>query len=229
MEIKNFTYLLLLAVYLIVPLVLSFRGRVRFVFQLRYILPAVIFSTILFVMWDIRFTKLSIWTFNPQYLTGIEILNLPIEEWLSFVVVSLSSVYIYEWMKAHMETVENANVFVVVSLVLLAITAVLAYTFRARMFAFFTFFLSAIYLGYTVFRNNFKLFYTKFYLSWIVSLIPYLIVYAILDSLPAITYDVNHIIGMAVVGVPVERIAYLFLLLLINTTIYEYLSNRKVY
>ncbi|QIA06289.1 lycopene cyclase domain-containing protein [Draconibacterium halophilum] len=229
MDIKNLSYLLLLLIFLVIPITLSFQKKVRFVFRLKYILPAIIFAGAIFVMWDIRFTQMRIWSFNPDYLSGIELLRLPIEEWLEFLIIPLSSIYIYEWLKVRFEDFEKPEFFVIVSLVLLLITGVLAYVFRTRMFSFFTFFLSAIYLGYTVFRNRFKKYYTKFYLALVISLIPFLIVSAILNSLPAIVYDSAHTMGLAFLGVPVEKIGYLFLLLLINVTIYEYLSSRRHY
>ncbi|WP_321370308.1 lycopene cyclase domain-containing protein [uncultured Draconibacterium sp.] len=229
MEIQKLSYLLLLLIYLVIPVALSFQKKVRFVFRLKYILPAVVFAGAIFVMWDIRFVQMGIWSFNPDYLSGIELLRLPVEEWLSFIVIPLSSIYIYEWLKVRFEDFEKPNVFLIISLVLLLITGVLAYIFRTRMFSFFTFFLSAIYLGYTVFRNRFKKYYTKFYLALFISLIPFLIVSALLNSMPVIIYDAAHIIGITLAGVPVERIGYLFLLLLINVTIYEYLNNRRRY
>ncbi|HYQ58628.1 MAG TPA: lycopene cyclase domain-containing protein [Draconibacterium sp.] len=229
MEIKNLSYLLSLLIYLIIPVTLSFQKKVQFVFRLKYVLPAVIFAGTIFILWDIRFTETGIWSFNPDYLTGIEILRLPVEEWLSFVIIPLSSVYIYEWLKIRFEEFEKPNLFLAVSLISLLTAIVCAYVFRARMFTFFTFFLLAIYLGYTIFRNRFKKYYTKFYLTLIISLVPFLIVSALLNSMPAIVYNSEHVIGVSFFGVPVEKTGYLFLILLINVTIYEYLNNRRHY
>lgn len=227
MEIKNLTYLLLLLTFLVIPTLLSTQKKVRFAFRLRYILPAVIFAGAIFIMWDIRFTELKIWTFNPEFLCGVEIMRVPIEEWLFFLVVPLSSIYIYEWLKIKLENFEQANAFVIVSLVLFVLSTILSFFYRRNMFTFFTFFLTSIYLGYTIFRNKFKKNYTKFYLAFAISLIPFLIVSGILNALPAIVYNSEQIIGVGIFGVPLEKIGFLFLLLLINTTIYEYLSNRQ--
>lgn len=227
MEIQKLSYILLLLAYLIIPVILSVQKKVRFIFQLRYLLPAAIFSGAIFVMWNMRFIELGIWSFNSDYLTGIEILKIPIEEWLSFLIIPLSSVYIYEWLKVKLENFEQPNAFIVVSLILFAITGMLAYFFRKNMFTFFTFFLTAIYLGYTVFRNRFKIHYTKFYLAFAIMLLPFIAVSAVLNALPVIVYNANHIIGIGIWGVPVEKLGYLFLMLLINVTIYEYLSARQ--
>jgi lycopene cyclase domain-containing protein len=229
MEIKNYTYLLLLLIYVAIPALLGMQQKVRYVFRLRYLIPATIFAGTIFVMWNKRFIELDIWNFNPDYLTGISLLNVPIEECLSFVVVPLSSAYIYEWLKIKLEKFEQANVFVGVSLLLFLLSAILAYSFRQNMFTFFTFFLIAIYLGYTVFRNRFKKHYTKFYLTFFIALIPFIVVSALLNSIPLIIYNTDHIIGLAPLGIPIEKIGYLFLLLLINTTIYEYLNERQYF
>lgn len=229
MEIKNLSYLLLLLVYLVIPIILSAQKRVRFTFRLRYIIPAIIFSGAIFSMWSKRFIEQGIWSFNPNYMSGIELMRVPVEEWLSFLIIPLSSVYIYEWLKVRLENFEQPNVFLAISLLLFASTGALAYFFRENMFTFFTFFLTAIYLGYTIFRNRFKKHYTKFYLAYTIILLPFLIVSAILNALPAIIYNSNHIMGAGIFGVPVERLGYLFLMLLITISIYEYLSERKYF
>uniref|UniRef100_UPI0032165932 lycopene cyclase domain-containing protein n=1 Tax=uncultured Draconibacterium sp. TaxID=1573823 RepID=UPI0032165932 len=229
MEIKNLTYLLLLLGYLVIPVILGSQKKVRFVFQLKYLLPASIFAGAIFVMWDIRFTELGVWSFNPTYITEIDLLKIPIEEWLAFLIIPLSSVYIYEWLKLKLEHFEKPNIFIVISLAIFAISAILAYSHRKNMFTFFTFFLTAIYLGYTIFRNRFKKHYTKFYLAYAISLVPFLIISAILNIFPVIIYNTDHIIGTAILGIPVEKFAYLFMLLLINITIYEYLNERQHY
>lgn len=229
MEIQKLSYLLLLLVYLVIPVILSTKKKLRFVFQLKYLLPAAIFAGAIFVMLNMRFIELGIWSFNFDYLTGIEFFKVPIEEWLSFLIIPLSSTYIYEWLKIRLENFERANTFVIVSLILFVISGLLAYYFRRNMFTFFTFFLSAIYLGYTIFRNRFKNHFTKFYLAFIISLVPFFIVAAVMNILPVIIYNVDHVIGLGVFGVPIEKLGYLFLMLLINVTIYEYLSKRQYY
>lgn len=229
MELQNLIYLLLLLSYLIIPAVLSIKSKIRFSFRLRYILPAILFCGAIFIMWDIRFTQLAIWSYNPDYLTGISLLNIPIEKWLSLLVIPLSACYIYEWIKSRGEKPHLANISLTISLLLFIALGILAYIFRRNMFSFFTFFLSAIYLGYTVFRNRFKKHYPAFYSTYLIMLIPFGIVSALLGSLPVMAYSAEQIMGMALLGIPLEKFVYLFLMLLISTTIYEYLNERRYY
>ena len=229
MEFKNLTYLLLMLGSLIVPLIYSFEKQVRFYSKLKYLFPAIAFSGAIFILWDIRFTEYGIWSFNPEYVTGFEIVNLPVEEWLFFLVIPYCCVFIYEILKVKLPQFEKNNFFVALSLALLIAFALLAYFGRQKLYTFFTFFLLTIYFGYTVFRNRFKKHYTKFYLAYFISLIPFLIVNGILTALPVVEYNNLHNLGVRVITIPVEDFAYFFLLLLMNVTIYEYLKQHRLY
>lgn len=229
MEFKNFSYLLLLLGYLIIPVILGSQNKVRFVFRLRYLIPATLFTGAIFVMWDRRFIELGIWAFNPEYTTGIQLLKVPVEEWFSFIVIPWSAVYIYEWLKIRFENFEKPNLFVIVSLIGFIAMAVLAYTYRRAMFSFFTFFLAAIYLGYTTFRNRFKKSMTKFYLTFFIMLLPFAVVSGVMSRMRIVNYSTKHIMNINLADFPIEKFAYLFLLLLINITIYEYLNERRYF
>lgn len=229
MEIKNFTYLVLMLGTIAIPLAYSFEKQIRFISRLKYLLPAIIFSGAIFIIWDLRFEELGIWTFNPEYVMGIYILNLPVEEWLFFFVIPYSCVFIYEVLNLKMPRFEKPNLFTGVSLVLLLVFALLAYFARERLYTFFNFFLLTIYFGYTVFRNRFKPHYTKFFLTYLVSLIPFLIINGILTALPVVEYNDLHTLGIRIFTIPVEDFGYFFLLLLMNLTIYEYLKKQQLY
>ncbi|MEN8117627.1 MAG: lycopene cyclase domain-containing protein [Bacteroidota bacterium] len=229
MEFKNLTFLLLLLLFLGIPIILGIQKKVHFVDRFRYILPAVIFTGAIYITWDIRFAELGIWNYNPDYLSGISMLNLPVEKWLLFALVPVSSIYIYENLKIRLNRFEKHNIFVVISLVLLVVFGLLAFYSRQKLYTFFTFFLLFIYFGYNVFRNRFKKYYATFYFTYLLTLVPYILVSAISNSLPVKSFNADHVTGIAFWGIPVENTGYLFLLLFINITIYEYLNERRFY
>ncbi len=228
MELKNFTYILLLLGSFIVPFVYSFEKQVRFYTKFKYMIPGILFSGAVFILWDIRFEELGIWQFNPEYILGIYLLNLPIEEWLFFFVIPYCCLFIYEVLKLTLASFEKPNLFVAVSLVLLVAFALLAYFARTKLYTFFNFFLLTIYFGYTIFRNRFKQHLTKFYLTWAISLIPFLIVNGVLTALPVVEYNDLHTLGIRLFTIPLEDAFYLFLMLIMNTTIYEYAQTQKI-
>ena len=229
MEFKNYSYLILLVTSVALPLIFSFVQKIRFYSKLKYLFPAMLFSVAIFILWDLRFEERAIWRFNSEYVLGFNILNLPVEEWIYFFVASYLFVFIYEFVKFRFSTFEKPNLFLAISLGILVLSGIIAYSTRLKLYPFFTFFLLAVYLGYTIFRNRFKKHYTKFYLAFFVSLVPFTIINGILTALPIIEYNPDHYFGVRLYSIPVENYAYLFLFFLINITIYEYLKERRIY
>ncbi len=229
MELKNYTYLILMFATIAFPLALSFDKNVQYFKKLKYILPAIFIAGAIFIVWDINFTRSMVWGFNPDYLIGKDMLSLPIEEWLFFLVVPYSTVFIYEVLKFYLKKYEYANPFLVLSLFLIVGFALIAYFFRHQAYTFLTFLFSSVYLTYTVFRNQFKQHITKFYFAYFVSLVPFIIVNGVLTSLPVVEYNSLHIMNIRIINIPVEDFSYFFLMFLMVITIYEFLKERRYY
>jgi len=229
MEFKNFTYLILLVGSIFVPLLLSFDKKVQFYKNLKYIFPAILVTAVIFWVWDIRFVEAQIWSFNTEYTVGINFIGMPVEEWLFFIVVPYCCVFIYEVLKFYLKKYEYANVFKLFSLFLIVVFVLISYFFRHQNYTFLTFLFSAAYLSYTLIRKKFIPHLTKFYFAFLVSLIPFLVVNGILTSLPVVKYNPAHIMNIRIMNIPLEDFSYLFLMLIMVTTIYEILKESRYY
>jgi len=229
MEINHFTYLILLVGSILVPLALSFDKKLQYFKNLKYILPAIFITAVIFWMWDIGFTAAKVWSFNQEFTLGINLMGMPLEEWLFFIVVPYCCLFIYEVLKFYLNKPEYPGLFQSLSLCLIAGFASLSYLFRHQNYTFVTFLLSALYLGYTVFRGKFNPHITKFYFAYFVSLIPFMIVNGVLTSLPVVEYNPAHILNIRIFNIPIEDFSYLFLMLLMAITIYEALKERRFY
>lgn len=229
MELKNFTYLIVLLAALAVPLSLSFDKKVRYYKNLKYIFPAILITAAIFWIWDIKFTLAGVWSFNPKYILGSQIKGMPVEEWLFFIFIPYSCVFIYEVLKYYLKNYEYARLFQIFSLVLIVGFGLISYFFRQQAYTYMTFLFSAIYLTYTILRNRFKPHLTKFYFSYFVSILPFLVVNGILTTLPVVEYNPAHILNIRILNIPAEDFSYLFLMLLMVTTIYETLKEVKYY
>lgn len=229
MEFKNYTYLIILIASVAAPLALSFDKKVQYYKNLKYILPAILFTAAIFWIWDIRFTAGNVWSFNSEYVMGKAYMGLPIEEWLFFIIIPYACVFIYEVLKYYLKDYEYANPFLAFSLLLIVVFGFLAFHYRSLVYTFYTFLFSGVYLTYTVFRNRFKPFITKFYFAYFVSLVPFLIVNGILTSLPVVEYNSLAILNVRIINIPIEDFSYFFLMLLMVTTIYENLKSAKYY
>ena len=229
MELKNFTYLIVLIAAIAVPLLLSFDKKVRYYKNLKYIFPAILITAAIFWIWDIKFTLAGVWSFNPKYILGSRIKGMPVEEWLFFIFIPYSCVFIYEVLKYYLKNYEYARLFQIFSLVLIVGFGLISYFFRQQAYTYMTFLFSAIYLTYTILRNRFKPHLTKFYFSYFVSVLPFLVVNGILTTLPVVEYNPAHILNIRILNIPAEDFSYLFLMLLMVTTIYETLKEVKYY
>src|SRR5574343_1338787 len=66
------------------PFCLSFDKKVHFYTYWKALFPALLLIGTVFLLWDEYFTINKIWGFNNDYLSGIYISHLPLEEVLFF-------------------------------------------------------------------------------------------------------------------------------------------------
>jgi lycopene cyclase domain-containing protein len=229
MEINNYTYLIILIGSIAVPLILSFDKKVQYYKNLKYILPAILVTAVVFWIWDVQFTAAQVWSFNPEYTIGKVIKGMPVEEWLFFIVIPYSCVFIYEVLKVYFEKVEYGNFARIFSLFLIVCFAFISLLFRYQTYTFLTFLFSAVFLSYTVMRNKFKPHLTRFYFSYLASLVPFILVDGLLTTLPVVEYSKVQILNIRFLNIPIEDFSYFFLMLLMVITIYETLKEGKYY
>ncbi|MFM7727525.1 MAG: lycopene cyclase domain-containing protein, partial [Flavobacteriales bacterium] len=66
----------------------------------------------------------------------------------------------------------------------------------------------------------------RFYRSYLVCLIPFLLVNGLLTSLPVVTYNDLENLGIRIHTIPVEDTQYTLLLLLMNVTLFEHFRSK---
>ncbi|HSO85854.1 MAG TPA: lycopene cyclase domain-containing protein [Draconibacterium sp.] len=229
MEFQNFWYLLILFVMAGVTMFFIIKKTIVFFMELKYMLPAIIFSGAIFILLNIRFLESGIINYNLNYLVGKNFFSLPIEEWLFLLIMSLFSFSVYILVAVKFDNFEKPALFMAISIILLLGFGLIAWFSRQKVVPFFNFFLLTIYFGYTIFRNRFKQHFAKFYISYIIVVIPFFLIKGILNTLPIVFYNTEHTLGIRLISVPVEEFGYLFLLMLINITIFEYLRGHRFF
>lgn len=223
------TYLLVNLLSVSIPLVLSFDRKVYYYKRWKYLFPAMGISLAIFIVWDIIFTRAGVWGFNPLHLSGIEIVNLPLEEWLFFITVPYSSVFLYDVFKAYIHRDPFAKISRAVSFFLMGFLLVFSlmnydkqYTFITFLFLFFYIFALEL-----IFRVNYM---GWFYFAYLFVLIPFLIVNGILTGSyieqEVVWYNNSENLGFRIFTIPVEDVFYGMLLILMNVSIYEYFQKR---
>jgi len=219
------TYLLINFLTVLFPVILSFDKRVRFYQSWKYIFPGLFISGLLFLFWDYLFTIYGVWSFNPDYIRGIYFLNLPLEEILFFVTVPFACIFIYECLNYYIKRDLLASVSIYITYVLIGLCTVLLVLYYDKVYSLITFGLLLVILLLAQFVFKLK-FLSRFYLAYLVSLIPFYIVNGLLTSIPVVIYNNDENMAFRVGTIPFEDHFYSMAMLLLNIMFFEYFRKR---
>ncbi|MFA5350468.1 MAG: lycopene cyclase domain-containing protein [Candidatus Omnitrophota bacterium] len=92
-------YMMVLVLSAIIPLLLSFYPPLRFWRNFKPLVFSLSILIVIFGAWDIFATWRGHWYFNPEGVFGVNIINLPVEEWLFFIVVPFCCIFTWEALK----------------------------------------------------------------------------------------------------------------------------------
>ena len=95
--IDHFSYLLLLAGCVLITLPLEFLLRARVYRRWRALLRAVLPVMIIFSAWDVLAIYRDHWSYDPRFVTGVQVgAGLPLEELIFFAVIPICGLLSYE-------------------------------------------------------------------------------------------------------------------------------------
>lgn len=217
-------YFVLLLASVAVPLVLSFDRRLQFYKKWPFILPAIFIVAAVYIAFDIWLTKLGVWGFNPRYLSGIFIFYLPIEEWLFFVVIAYASLFLHFSIVEYFPQAKlNTTATKWVSVFLVLFSAAMLATNTGQAYTTYIFAKMAVVLLLALFLKSKSI--SAFYVTFLVILIPFIIVNGILTGSfiegEVVWYNNNENLGIRLFTIPIEDVAYAFSMLLLNLVVLE--------
>ncbi len=221
----------ILHIFIAIPvLLLSFDKKVNYVSKWKFIFPGVFLTALLFLGWDIFFTKISVWTFNENYITGIKIFNLPFEEILFFFTVPFATVFIYECLKCYFKnnfiSTNLRPLFLSFALLLIGLSSI----YYNHIYTATTFLLTGLFICLHLLCVK-STYLGRFLIAYLLSLIPFLIFNGVLTGLltqqPIVVYNQSEYFGTRIFTIPIDDSIYSFLLLFMNVSFYEYLSDKS--
>jgi len=220
-------YLIIVILIFIFPLILSFESRVRFYRKFLPLLKAILLVGPIFILWDILAVTYGDWSFNPRYLAGITVGNLPIEEILFFVVVPYSCLFIYEVLD-YLGVEQAVRISPKVLLALAMVLFLGAWVYRQQIYTFAA--LSAASLTLLiVLKARPALFQSrKYWLFLFVNSFPFIIVNGILTAVPVVNYNAGAIWGVRLGTIPLEDFFYCFSYLTLSVLVYLDAQRRRV-
>jgi lycopene cyclase domain-containing protein len=212
-----------------VPLWRSFEKKVYFFAYWKALWPAIIITASVFIAWDIYFTQQGIWGFNPSYLLGIYIVNLPLEEVLFFICIPYACVFSYEAINYFIKKDFLKPISVCISAILVATSLAIAIANMDKWYTCSTFFSLAGLVFYLQFVKQVA-YLSKFYRVYLFILIPFFLVNGLLTGSviqdEVVWYNDLHNLGVRLGTIPVEDTFYGMLLILLNVAIYEGLKTK---
>lgn len=221
----EFSYLLINFLTIFFPIVLSFDKRVAFFKSWAYVFPGLLITGLLFLFWDYLFTIYGVWSFNPEYIIGFHILDLPIEEILFFITVPFACIFVYECLNYYVKPDLLKRFSSPISYFLIAFSILMLVLFYDRVYTLITFGLLAVVLIITEFVVKSTIM-SRFYLAYLVSLIPFYLVNGLLTSIPIVMYNNAENMAFRVGTIPFEDHFYSLSMLLINILLFEYFRKR---
>lgn len=226
----KYTYLLIDFCTIIVPFLFSFHPKLNFYKTWRVFFPAVIITGLVFILWDIYFTSIGVWGFNEAYLTGFNIVNLPMEEVLFFLCIPYSCVFTFHCLDLFIPKGMGSKSTHVVTIIFLLTFTAIGIIQHDKIYTMVTFFTLAALLA--IAKYGLKVMWLgKFYLIYLVLLVPFFIVNGLLTGTgldaPVVWYNNSEIIGFRLLTIPVEDIFYGMALILMNLLIYKQLLSKN--
>lgn len=225
----KYTYLWVDFFTIIIPFIFSFHPKLNFYKNFKWFFPANLIAGTIFIVWDVIFTDMGVWGFNPKYLSGIYFFNLPIEEILFFLCIPFSCLFTYhcltlfykfEWNK------KTENIVIIGLSTLLLLTGLIAYP---RAYTSTTFLSLGSLMLFAKFVGKIKWF-PKLASVYVVLLLPFFIVNGILTGTgleePVVWYNNAENLSFRLLTIPIEDIFYGFELIFLNMIFYEYFKER---
>jgi lycopene cyclase domain-containing protein len=220
------TYLYLNILTLLGPLFLSFDKKVAFYKDWKYFLYAMLPTSLAYIVWDIIATKTLVWKFNPQYLLGINIINLPIEEYMFFLVVPYACLFIYACLRAywpdwHFPKLNSITTYAIITLSAICIIYNPTHAYTTSTFGL----LAITYIILLYIKYNHHL--THLIISWAVALLPMAFVNGILTGNPVLIYNDAENLGIRIGTIPFEDFFYNLLYMTWMITLFEIFKSRQ--
>lgn len=219
-------YLLLNLLIIAGPLALSFDSNVRYVRFWAKALASAVIVMIPFIVWDSAVSGVH-WYFSDLYTLNIRLLGLPPGEYLFFITVPFSCLFIWQILVTKRRAREGrtdlpqkilAGLFIVSAL--LFFRAGRTYTGLVLAALSVTCVLDVL-SGVRLLSRR----VTGIYLSIVTGLM--LVFNGYLTARPVVLYNSGYFLGIRVFTIPVEDFGYGFALILVCTIVFEVLKRRS--
>ena len=226
----KYTYLLVNLFTISIPFIFSFHPKIRFYKAWKTFFPAMIIVAAIFIVWDVLFTRMGIWSFNPVYVTGNYFFELPLEELLFFICIPYACVFTYYALDKFFNLNWKRNTELNIGAMVIIALLMLGTVFRDRWYTSVTFIStgSICFLLLYIAKVNW---FGKALTVYGILLIPFFIVNGVLTGTgleeAVVMYNNDENLNLRLLTIPVEDAVYGFELFLLNIFFYNYFESLR--
>jgi lycopene cyclase domain-containing protein len=225
---EKWTYALLLIGSIAIPMLRSFEPRIRFYARWPALFAGIFVMMLVYIPWDIIFTQKGVWAFNHQYVLGLYIAGLPIEEWLFFVVITYCVVFTYEVIVLFFPRISFPAAARMISLLLGTSFLLLAIFHTHQMYTMVVMLVAGTLALLQPIIKSHKTWLSHFYVTYLITLVPFFIVNGILTSFPVVTYNDMENFGIRLYSIPIEDAVYLLGMMYITMMVYHKIRKHRL-
>lgn len=209
------------------PVLLSFDKKVQFYKSWKFIWPGMAITGFIFLFWDLLFTINGVWSFNAERIIGLKFYELPLEEILFFLTVPFACLFIYACRNYYTKRHINDRITRIITNLLVVVSAAALAFYYDRLYTLVTFSLLLVLL--VALQYGFKVkWLNRFYLTYVIALIPFYIVNGLLTAIPVVLYNDMENVAIRVGTIPLEDHFYCMAMLLMNVGFFEYFKQRSM-
>jgi len=220
---EKLTYITVNFLSFIFPFLFSLTEKFDFKKHWKSFFIANLFTASIYIVWDSIYTKIGVWGFDPQYVLGIYIFNLPIEEILFFVCIPYASLFTYYCFQKYIFKRIHWDLEVLWTIFGL-LFALLGLVYRTKYYTSFAFFSCAIIFLMARYLRSIR--FVEFLMFYAVILLPFFLVNGILTgsflNRIVVFYNDSENLGFRLGTIPFEDVFYGMGMLLLNILLFEY-------
>lgn len=217
-------YLLINIASFSIPFIYSFEKRMFFIKWWKSVFLSIGIVAIFFLIWDVWFTKIGVWGFNPIYHSNVMLYGLPLEEILFFICIPYASIFthyaiLYFFPKLKLS--DSVTRYFTITLIFIGVI-ILLFNYN-KWYTLINFLVFILLLCYAIVTKNKLL--NKFYISFLVILIPFFIVNGLLTGSgieqEIVWYNNEENLNFRLFTIPIEDVFYAFSMLFSNLILIE--------